>query len=100
MESDEVLVILERLDRIEQVLGQLVERESVKEWYEVEEFARLVGKADFTVREWARLGRVRAVKKASGRGPHRRWVIAHDELLRYRRDGLLPLPANGAVTAE
>jgi predicted site-specific integrase-resolvase len=35
----------------------------VKDFYEVEEFARLVGKAAFTVREWARLGRIHAIKR-------------------------------------
>ena len=38
----------------------------------------------------ARHGRIRAEKRQSGRGKHCDWVIAHDELLRYRREGLLP----------
>jgi hypothetical protein len=83
--------IEERLDRIETMLGALLERETVKDWYSTEEFARLVGKAEFTVREWARLGRIHADKRRSGRGPHQAWVVAHVELLRYRREGLLPL---------
>jgi Helix-turn-helix domain len=69
----------------------LVEREMVKEFYGVEEFARIVGKADFTVREWARLKRIRAQKRKSGRGAFTSWVISHDELLRYQREGLLQL---------
>ena len=81
----------ERLDRIESLLAALVERETIKDYYEIEEFARLVGKAPFTCREWARLGRIHAEKRQSGRGAHPAWVISHDELLRYRRDGLLPL---------
>ncbi len=80
----------ERLGRIEQMLAALVERESVKDYYEIDEFARLVGKAEFTVREWARLGRIQAEKRQSGRGPHASWVVSHAELLRYRRNGLLP----------
>ena len=79
-----------RLDRVEGLLRALVDREAVKEHYEVEEFARLVDKAPFTVREWCRHGRVRADKKMSGRGAHPQWVISHDELLRSRREGLLP----------
>lgn len=82
--------IEQRLDRIESLLTSLVERQSVKDYYEVEEFARLVGKAPFTVREWARLGRIRAEKRMSGRGAFASWVISHDELLRYQREGLLP----------
>ncbi len=80
----------ERLDRIESLLAALVDRETIKDWYSTDEFARLVGKAEFTVREWARLGRIHAEKRQSGRGAHPAWVISHDELLRYRRDGLLP----------
>lgn len=81
----------ERLDRIEGLLEVLVQRQTVKDFYEVEEFARLVGKAAFTVREWCRHGRVRAEKRLSGRGAFPAWVISHDELLRYQREGLLPI---------
>jgi hypothetical protein len=81
----------ERLDRIEAMLSALVERQQVKDYYEVEEFARLVGKAPFTVREYARLGRIHGLKRRSGRGAHGSWVFSHDELLRYQREGLLPL---------
>ena len=84
------MTVEEKIDRIEAMLQQLVERQSVKDHYEVEEFARLVGKAPFTVREWARLGRIRAEKRMSGRGAFASWVISHNELLRYQREGLLP----------
>lgn len=80
----------ERLDRIERLLTSLIEREAIRDWYSTDEFARLVGKAEFTVREWARLGRIHAEKRQSGRGAHPAWVVSHAELLRYRRDGLLP----------
>jgi hypothetical protein len=80
----------ERLRRIESLLAALVERETIKKWYSTDEFARLVGKAEFTVREWARLGRIRAEKRRSGRGAFQAWVISQDELQRYRREGLLP----------
>ena len=68
----------------------LVERQTVREWYTTEEFARMVGKAEFTVREWCRLGRVHAEKRRSGRGAFSAWVISHQELLRFQREGLLP----------
>jgi hypothetical protein len=80
----------ERLDKIEAMLVVLVDRQTIKDFYEVEEFAGLVGKSCFTCREWCRLGRIRADKKLSGRGPHARWVVPHAELLRYQREGLLP----------
>jgi hypothetical protein len=81
----------ERLEKIESMLAVLVQRQTVKDFYEVEEFARIVGKAEFTVREWARLKRIRAQKRKSGRGAFASWVISHDELLRYQREGLLQL---------
>ena len=81
----------ERLDRIESMLAVLVERQTVREWYTTEQVAGLVGKAEFTVREWCRHGRLRAEKRASGRGAYPAWVISHAELLRYQREGLLPV---------
>ncbi|VTS01905.1 Uncharacterized protein OS=Blastopirellula marina DSM 3645 GN=DSM3645_27813 PE=4 SV=1 [Gemmata massiliana] len=81
----------ERLARDEGLLVALVAREAIKEHYEIEEFARLVGRESLTCREWARRGRIRADKKLSGRGAHARWVVSHDELLRYRKEGLLPV---------
>jgi hypothetical protein len=80
----------ERLDRIEAMLAALVERRRTKKFYTTVEFAQLVGKREFTVREWARLGRIRAQNRRSGRGPFAAWVVSHEELLRYQRDGLLP----------
>ncbi len=81
----------ERLDKIEAMLGILIERQQVREYYSVEEFARIVGRAEFTCREWCRHRRIRAEKKVSGRGAHAGWAIAHQELQRFQREGLLPL---------
>ena len=83
------MTVEERLANIEAMLAVLVEQQAVKGFYEVEEFARLVGKSSFTCREWCRLGRIRARKKDSGRGAHTAWAISHEELQRYRREGLL-----------
>jgi hypothetical protein len=82
--------IEQRLDNIERMLGVLVEQQTIKDFYEIEEFAKAVGKSCFTCREWCRLGRIRADKKLSGRGAYARWVVSHSELLRYRKEGLLP----------
>ena len=82
--------ILERLERIETALLTLTQQRTVKEWYATDEFAALVGKAEFTVREWCRHKRIRAQKRQSGRGKFPSWVISHDEFLRYQREGLLP----------
>ena len=80
----------ERLERIESMLAVLVGRQTVKDFYTPEEFAGLVRREAFTCREYCRLGRIRALKKASGRGKYASWVIPHDELLRFQREGLLP----------
>jgi len=90
MTTEDVSQLLQRLDRIETAVTVLTERQTIREWYSTEEFARLVGKAEFTVREWCRLGRVNAAKKGSGRGKYQSWVVSHDEVLRYQREGLLP----------
>ena len=43
-----------RLDQIVELLAVLVERQQVKkEWYTTQELAVMLGKAEFTVREWA-----------------------------------------------
>jgi len=83
------LALAEQLGRIEAMLVALIERHLVKDWYSVEEFARLAGKAEFTVREWCRRGRIHAEKWSSGRGAFMAWCISHHEFLRYQREGLL-----------
>lgn len=84
--------LTERLDRIEGMLATPAKRQVVKEWYTTEEVARIVGRAEFTIRERGRGRRVHARKKESGRGRHTAWVISHAELQRIQREGLLPPP--------
>ena len=85
--------ILAALAELKSLLVVLVGRETPKDFYEVEEFARLVGKATYTVREWCRRRRVHAVKRYSGRGAHAAWAISHEEFQRYQREGLLLVQA-------
>lgn len=47
-------------------------------------------RADYTVGEWCRQGRIRAKKKLCGRGKDGEWLVAHDEFVRMRNEGLLP----------
>lgn len=91
MTPPDITVVIDRLDRIEATLKALVEQKAVKAWYSVEEAAAVLGKASYTVREWCRLGRVRAKKKTHARGPHPEWIIDHEELERIRSEGLLPM---------
>jgi hypothetical protein len=79
----------ERLARIEQLLETLVEQRTVKDWYSTGEVSEILGRAEYTVREWCRHGRVRAQKRPCGRGRSREWMIAHEELLRIQNEGLL-----------
>jgi hypothetical protein len=89
--------VLRRLERIEAMLGDLVRRAAVKDHYSAEEVAAIQGKAAFTVREWCRLGRIKAEKRGSGRGKYQSWVVSHAELQRIQREGLLPIvPAKGS----
>jgi hypothetical protein len=84
--------LAERLARIEEALAALVTARTRKEFYSTSELAEILGKAEFTVREWCRLGRVHALKRSTGRGRSQEWMISDDELTRIRNEGLLPLP--------
>ncbi len=70
------------------MLALLAEGQQLREWYSVEQFARIIDRSEFTCREWCRRGRILAEKKISGRGAHTSWAISHVELLRYQREGL------------
>ena len=83
--------ISDRLDRIEAMLKDLVSEKTIKECYSTAEVAEILGKAEFTVREWCRLGRIWAEKRACGRGNSKEWMISHVELTRIQNEGLLPL---------
>lgn len=61
-----------------------------REYYSVPEFADLVERNVYTVREWCRLERINAEKCETGRGEAKNWKIPADELQRYRDHGLLP----------
>lgn len=82
---------LQRLDRIETLLEQLISQRTVKDWYTVAEVAETLGRAEFTVREWCRLGRIYASKRECGRGRAKEWIIAHEELTRIQNEGLLSM---------
>lgn len=84
--------VIERLTRIEAALQSLVLERTIKEFYSTAEVAALLGKAEYTVREWCRQNRVSATKKPYARGVHSEWLISHDELQRIRATGLRPIP--------
>jgi hypothetical protein len=82
----------ERLDRIEAMLRTLIDQRLVKDYYTTTEVAEILNRAEWTVREWCRLGRVNADKRPCGRGTSQEWIISHAELQRIRNEGLLPDP--------
>ena len=82
--------IAQRLERIENMLAELMQQKQVKEFYSTGEVAKLLDRAEFTVREWCRHGRIDASKRECGRGRTKEWMIAHEELKRIQNEGLLP----------
>ncbi len=81
--------LIQRLDRIETTLDSLVSQRAVKEWYSTGEIAEILGKAHWTVREWARTDRIHAEKRSYGRGNSLEWMVSHEELQRIQNEGLL-----------
>ena len=84
------MTIDERLEKMEALLAVLAERPQIRDWYTTAQFASLIRRAEFTVRELCRHGSIRAEKMLSGRGGSFQWTISHDEFLRYQKEGLLP----------
>jgi transposase len=89
--STELEEVIRRLTAIEEGVRTLVEQRTVRDYYSIAEFSKIVGRSEFTCREWCRLGRVKGLKKRNGRGHSFEWVVSHEELLRFQREGLLPL---------
>jgi hypothetical protein len=87
--------LIRRLDRIESALAELLRQRTNKEWYSTAEVAETLGRAEYTVREWCRQGRIRARKKPCGRGKGGEWLVPHDELTRLKNEGLLPPGLSG-----
>lgn len=85
-----LLQLDDRLSRIEQSLSLHGEPQFLREWYTIAETAAILERAPFTVREWARLGRIHAMKRPSGRGKASEWIVAHGEIERIKNKGLLP----------
>ena len=83
-------LLLRRLENIEETLRVLSQQKVVQEYYSTADLARILGKAEFTVREWCRLGRIQAEKRPCGRGNSKEWMVSHSELQRIQGSGLLP----------
>ena len=83
------IVELEKVS--DQILAIVSSQQTQKEAYTTAEVAEILGKRPYTVREWARLGRIDAYK-VPGRGAESAWRVTHEELIRIQNEGLLPIP--------
>ena len=79
------------LGAIAEVRDLILNQKQVKESYSTGEVAKILGNAEYTVREWCRLGRINASKRRYARGAYPEWMISHDELTRVQNEGILPL---------
>jgi hypothetical protein len=91
--ADQVQLVLEEVRGIKELVETLVAQKPMKEWLTTAETAAVLGRAEFTVRQWCRLGRIHCQKKLTGRGRHLAWVISAGEVARIQRQGILPLEA-------
>ena len=88
--KNQLILMEQRQEILITMVTALFKKQTVKDWYTTDEFAELVGKAEFTVREWCRNGRIHGEKQGSGRGASKAWVISHAELQRFQKEGQLP----------
>lgn len=92
MPQDDLVLLLTRMDeRITELRDLMITQKTIKDYYSTAEAAKILGKAEFTVREWCRHGRIFAEKRACGRGLSQEWMISHAELSRVLNEGLRPL---------
>ena len=71
------------------MLAVLVGRQTIKEWYSVDEVASQLG-SGVNGGQWCRHGRINAQKRSYKRGKSAEWMISHEELVRVQNQGLLP----------
>jgi hypothetical protein len=88
---DEILAMQVKFNEF---LARLDGPRQARESYKVPEVAKMLGKGEYTVREWCRLGQINATKRSEGRGAARLWNISADEVARYKDKGLLPTDPN------
>lgn len=79
--------ILERLDRLEEMLSKVLLAK--QEWLTVQEFAKVTGLNSKYVSELCKTGKLIAAKSEERHGPHHTWRIRQTELERYQRDGIV-----------
>lgn len=83
-----------------EVRDLLLTQRQVKAFYTTAEIGTALGKSEFTVREWCRLGQCRAEKQKSYRGGKKQWMVPHAEFLRLQNEGPAPLGTYRLPSAE
>ncbi len=86
--TDEQIRHLDLIPSLHATLDQVLEilRGRAKEFYTVDEFAELVGRASYTVRTWIRQGQITATR-VHGTGPRGRLLIPHAEIAKAIASG-------------
>ena len=93
-QSDFIINCLFDLRNEIQKLTQMITTNHVlsqKEYYSIKEFAKIIERSEFTVREYCRKGRINAEKCDSGRGSNQNWKISSQELNYFKSHGLRPM---------
>lgn len=63
---------------------------AARDSYSTGEVAGMLGKSEYTTREWCRHGRINASKREERRGGSAIWSISASEVTRFKNEGLLP----------
>jgi hypothetical protein len=79
--------VYQKVDALEALLLEMSLRDGIKGFYSTAEFAKKTGLKEKTVRDYCCEGKIRGEKQRGGHGRAKRWVIAHEEYLRYEREG-------------
>lgn len=77
--------------KIDALMETVISQKTIKDFYSTAEVAEMVGRSEFQVRRWCREGRVKAIKRAAGRGSHKEWMVGGEELTHYKNYGLRPV---------
>lgn len=88
------MTIEEQLREIREKLDMLLSAQAVREHYTVAQAAAILGRSEYRIRDHCRNGRIKASRRMESHGPHREWVISHEEVMRCQREGLRPLAAH------
>ena len=94
LQPDIAAQLLDIQAKLAEILGALASPRAARESYSTEEVAKLLGKSDYTVREYCRLGRINATKRQESRGGAALWSISAAEVARLKDHGLLPIDSN------